>query len=487
MRSLRRIDPFALVCALIGIIGFAAGLYHVQRLWPTSDQAIFDYVAFIGNEGGHYYRDAFDISWPAPFLYHALGLALFGVHSWTFQVTDFLILLPIGLVAMWLFLARSGYRRGAWITVATYPIIYATAGPWIAGHRDITGMHLLILAAALPMGNRSLKQRGYAGAVLMLATMIRPTYLFAALPLLLIDMTESSGRVRRGLAWLAGLIAVAAAFLIAGWRVETLGDWYQQAVVFPATRYQVDQERMRLIGQLFWIVDAHWRWPLLTAMTGALLWASDPTRRQCFGSPLAALILTVLVSYFVQNKGFPYHASGLIPLMLLSAAAGIDTGWPHRRRTWTIALLVLTAGGLASGTAMRVFHNLVVRPPISAAEIGRQSIANIIIAESATDARVLQWGRRYDVAVLSQRRSSTRFINSQLLARIPADDPHFGRWIAIFRDELAASPPAFIIIDRDQLPDSFEQSPAAVVATRLTQRDYVKRAATSEVLLLKRR
>ena len=39
------------------------------------------------------------------------------------------------------------------------------------------------------------------------------------------------------------------------------------------------------------------------------------------------MTITVLVSYFVQNKGFGYHRSGLIPLMTITACIGAEIGW----------------------------------------------------------------------------------------------------------------------------------------------------------------
>ncbi|TZG28019.1 hypothetical protein [Sphingomonas montanisoli] len=498
-------DRFKLACAALGLIGYAIGLWHVHRIWPTSDQAIFDYVAFIGANGGMYYRDAFDISWPIPFLYHAAGQAIFGVHPWTFRVFDMAVLMPIGLTAMAWLLKRCGFARAPWIVLATYPILYATSGAWISGHRDITAMHLLILAAALMIDRPSPSRRGLAGFVLMIATFIRPTYLFAALPLWLIDLraAPASFRLRMTAGLIAGGIAVAFAFLMAGLQLGTIGDWYEQAVLFPATRYQVDQGRMRLIGDFITIVASHWRWPFVVAVGGAALWGMDKARRSRFGLTLAALILTVIVSFFVQNKGFPYHLSGFVPLMLLSTAAGIDAGWSRLReargalRAALTMMMLIAGGGLAMGSGARAVGPLLAwNPPISQVEIDRRTIAGIIRSESRPDEPILQWGRRYDVAVLSERLSASRYINSQLIARLSADDRLFAPWIGTFRHELAARAPVFMIIDRDQMPGrpdrlplpvSVRPTPAVATFVALANRNYTVRALTPEILLLKHR
>lgn len=500
----KRLDPFKLACGVLGLIGYAIGLWHVHRLWPTSDQAIFDYVAFIGAHGGMYYRDAFDISWPIPFLYHDAAQALFGVNPWAFRVFDMAVLMPIGLAAMAWLLRRCGFARAPWIVLATYPIFYATSGAWISGHRDITAMHLLILAAAISIDRPSPARRGLAGLVGMIATFIRPTYLFAALPLWLIDLRAAPAgfRLRMTAGLIAGGIVVAFAFLMAGLQLGTIGDWYEQAVLFPATFYQVDASRMRLAGDFVTIVLSHWRWPLAVAIGGAALWGMDPARRGRFGLTIAALILTVIVSFFVQNKGFPYHLSGLVPLMLLSAAAGIDAGWSRLpdarggRKAALVALLIIAGGGLAAGSAARAVRPLLAwDPPRSQAEIDRLTIAQIIRAESQSDDPILQWGRRYDVAVLSERLSASRYINSQLIARLPAGKHHFAPWITNFRRELNARAPVFIIIDRDQMPGHPDRlpltgdrtKPAVDIFLTLANSDYAVRAVTPEILLLKQR
>ena len=446
MTDSRTLDPFKLVCAVLGLIGYAVGIWHVHRIWPTSDQAIFDYVAFVGDHGGMYYRDAFDISWPLPFLYHSAAQDLLGVHPWTFRVFDMAVLMPIGVAAMMLLLHRCGFRRAPWIVLAAYPILYATSGAWIAGHRDITAMHLLILAAALMIDRPSPSRRGLAGLVLMIATFIRPTYLFAALPLWLIDLraAPASFRLRMTSGLIAGGVVVAFAFLMVGLQLGTIGDWYEQAVLFPATRYQVDQDRLRLVADFVHIIGRHWLWMMAIAAAGALLWVPSAVERSRFGLTLIALVATVIVSFFVQNKGFAYHASGLMPLALLSATAGIDEGWRRLaaregRRTLVQALLALTLLGLVAGTAARIGHDVILDPPAyTSANIDSEMVARIIQAESAADDPILQWGRHYDVAVLSQRLPATRYINSQLIAKLQLSDPLFASWLRNLAQELHA-------------------------------------------------
>src|SRR5258708_5456999 len=69
----------------------------LYMLVPTSpDHALFDYIAWMHVKGAQYYSGAGEINWPGVMLIHELGIRLFGVHSWTFRLTDFLVMQVVG-------------------------------------------------------------------------------------------------------------------------------------------------------------------------------------------------------------------------------------------------------------------------------------------------------------------------------------------------------------------------------------------------------
>ncbi len=485
-------------------------------VYPSPDQAIFDYIGYLGSIGRPYYKAAFDISWPGPFVYHQIGVELFGVHSWTARLTDAL-LLPIGLAGIWLFHARAGHMQAHWLAVILYPVLYVTSGQWIAGHRDIVGMHMLVLAAALLIdpARRGAFARTGAGALICYAVLIRPTYLFAALPFFLIDafqLASARAAIRAFFCYCAGAALVAAPFLLLGWWAGSLGDFYEQAIRFPLNLYQVPLSRTRLVPMIAETIMSHWLWLAIAAALGATLWTGDARSRNSWLYWLA-LVATVLLSYAVQNKGFAYHASGLMPLLLIAATTGVEA-YSRKNAPRFIAPLIGTAATivLIAGTGARVVHAL--RPathallqldskaiaaliaPHDLRDVQHVAIAGIIAAESPADASVLQWGYAYDVAFLAERRSATRYVNTVLLPRITPDDPRFGRWLPIFRAEMRCDPPAFVILDRHTWPGESRSLPLSTIAAAgsatpfladMLNRDYTVRIVTGDLLVLQRK
>src|SRR5262249_20780649 len=130
--------------ALVLYLAIAAvcGLYYCS-IPPSPDQSDFDYMAWQGLQGVQWYSGSFHITWPGPLVIHEIGIRLFGVHSWTARLTDFLLLQP-AILAIYSFLKSAGLRWAAIGAALAYPIIYVTSGPWMAGHRDIVAMHILI-------------------------------------------------------------------------------------------------------------------------------------------------------------------------------------------------------------------------------------------------------------------------------------------------------------------------------------------------------
>jgi len=88
------------------------------------------------------------MNWPGAMWLHELGLRVFGVHPWTWRLTDFLFLLGFSVAGAG-FLAANGWRRASVTFLFLYPPLYITAGSWMAGQRDIIGAGFLLVACAL--------------------------------------------------------------------------------------------------------------------------------------------------------------------------------------------------------------------------------------------------------------------------------------------------------------------------------------------------
>lgn len=510
------IGVFVLGAAIVWAV---CGLYYCTV--PASpDQFIFEYLGFLATKGMTFYSGGFDISWPGPLLYHELGIRLFGVHGWTARLQDF-CLLPIGMAGLWLIARRAGFAAAGWGLILLYPIVYVTSGGWMAGHRDIVAMHMLLLATGLIVGQAP--HRGWAriavGAIVGFVTFVRPTYLFVALPFWLIELARerrAAGRLGATGQFALGLGLVILAFAIAGIAKGSIADWYEQAVVFPATAYQVPEGRGRLIGLLFATIREQFFWPSLVAISAAPLWVwrrIAPQRDGWAPVYILSLVVTVLVSYFVQNKGFGYQLGGLIPLFMLSAALGIEGGvraLASKDRASGARWLVYPALGLAVsllgvGIAARIQHSILPAMRTIARSDGssigrsgtpeRTEAARIVAQESGVDDLVLQWGWNYEVPYLAQRKTATRYVNNNLLAQIRPVDVRMMPWLDRFRREMTRDRVAFIVVDTNVLPrsaflDGIRIDPAMPGSTRivlaLISRGYRPIYDRGDIVILKR-
>ena len=307
-------------------------------LVPVSpDQALFDYIAWAHLQGDTYYAGAAEQNWPGKMLIHELGIRLFGVHFWTFRAIDFLLMQGAAL-AGFVLLRRSGCRTGAWLVLVLYPVLYVTAGSWMAGQRDIVAAGALIGAAALTLGgwrageapSRAAPEVFTAGVLVAVAVLIRPTYLSYLIGLMALEWLRfrpEHGRngfaLSRMMLLLAGFTLSIGLVVFVGWKLGALDDFYEQAILFNLQAYPTSGERLRLLGPLASTVLGSWHWIAALGIMGLGLWIwrSGLLRTQIL---IVGLIATVLVSFFFQNKGFGYHLGGLIPAFTLLIAAGVD-------------------------------------------------------------------------------------------------------------------------------------------------------------------
>jgi hypothetical protein len=383
--------------------------------------------------------------------------------------------------------------------VLLYPIIYVTSGGWMAGHRDLTGTHFLIAAAffALPSERVSLWQPVLAGLLIGCAVMIRPTYLAFAPLLFLLALPVWKGAASspvaffiRGVQFAAGLLAPIAIFTVYATATGTLHDFYIDSFRFVVDVYPVQQGRGRLFGLAAGVLAGMFWWLTIAGALGALLWLVLGRSRQGLWL-LAAMIVTILLSYFVQNKGFAYHLGGLIPILLILGCVGAAAAmrFPLTSARVRNAAAALVAMVLLAGTGLRLVH---ARP--SPPDWGRQeqerpltlgdsfALAKIIRDESSSADTMLQFGWEYQVSFLAERRSATRFVNIPAAELIKPGQPVFGGWLIEFDRELSERPPKFILADR-----TIAASDAmAEIARKRISSGYVVRARRGSITLLKR-
>jgi hypothetical protein len=503
-----RIAAFWVAYALVTL--FCAAIY--MRVVPSSDQSIFDYMAWLNIHGVPYYKGTFDMTWPGQLVFHEVAIRIFGVHPWTTRAGDFLLLQP-AILAIYVFLRRAGLPKAAVAAALTYPIVYVTSGPWVAGVRDITAAHFIIGAAifALPSERRSPWHPVIAGLLVGYATMIRPTYLAFGPILFLLALPGwrdadpwPRAFIKLALLFGAGLVVPPLGFILYGVATGTLHDWYIDSLRFVIEVYPVvGQSKWRLIPMAaVFLRHALW-WLVIGGVAGAALWAALGRGRQALWL-LIGMLAIFLLSYFVQNKGFGYHLAGLIPALFLVGVAAVEAVAkpPFKARVVQNGMAAVLALLLVAGVGARLAHAIPRAP-----DWGRQeqdnpmpvadaiAFADIIRSESAPDDTMLQWSRdyqEYQVSFLSERRSPIKYFNVNGVRLIRPRQPIFGDWLVEIDRNLREHPPKFILVDQTVLsprglPTNWAVSDVADASVRRTiAHGYAVRDRRGDYTLFKR-
>ncbi len=442
------------------------------KVEPSPDQAQFDYMGWMATQGHPFYAGSFDMNWPGGMLLHLAAVRLFGAAPWAWHLADFL-LMQAATIAAAVFLWRAGFRLAPVIALVLYPPIYVTAGGWMAGQRDIVAMGLLIIAccAMLAPASREWWALFCAGLLVACAVMIRPTYLsvlaglliLEAMPRTWVQQPRRHGPGARLAAIAAGFALVVLAVVTWALAVGNLDDWYQQSVLFTSQVY-AEEAPMDMVQTLVVLFTRWWHWLTLCGLVGLGLWIM---RDRGIGYPLMlvlGLAAAIMLSYFVQGKGFGYHIAGFLPLLVMLTAVALDQVFERMRRAaspWrqgafggallVMALLVVAGtGAKLAGDAHLLgdFRSNGISPvtggyDISAADQAR--MVQIIRSQSAPQDRMVQYGTAYQIPYLAQRLPAHRFI-TPAIELIRPDFPLYDDWMTEIRAGLNTHQPRFILI-----------------------------------------
>lgn len=442
---------------------------------PTSpDQAQFDWMAFIATQGRPFYVGSFDMNWPGAMWLHEAGIRIFGAHAWTWRLTDFLLMLAFTLGGA-MFLWRAGWPSAPFIFLFLYPSLYITAGPWMAGQRDIIAGGFLIVACALATPGWRAERTAVicAGLCVAAAVLIRPTFLSFLVGLIFLEALpirvrheRRLGRLVRSIGFVLGFVVGLGAAVLAGVALGNIDDWYQQSVEFSLSLY-IGEAPRDWRYTLYVLFVRSWHWISVLAALGLLIWAW----RDRLSHPLVLLLgaaATSALSFAVQNKGFGYHLGGVLPVMILFIAVAFDSLNTQRvattggiRRQAALALLVLSAPLALAGTGSKFLRleenarNLLAGGVSPAAGYGltegeRRRIIDMI-RETTTDTdSVIVYGTNYELPYRARRLPAYRYF-TPAADRIAPEFAHFDAWMMEIDTALTFDPPAFVIVESQYL------------------------------------
>ncbi|HEX7788144.1 MAG TPA: glycosyltransferase family 39 protein, partial [Methylomirabilota bacterium] len=202
-----------------------AYLLWASRGWPLiHDAPLMHYIAWLIDQGGVPYRDAFDMNLPGVYLLHLAVLRVGGPGDLAWRLFDLgWLAATCGVLAA--YCRRIGEGWGPVAAALLFAIYHLTGGAWHAGQRDfLLCLFLLLGAWSVARGTEQAAPGAFAlgGLALGAAMTIKP---HAALYWIFCVAIAARDRPRAMSAWraarlvlAAGLAVPAAVFAWLAWR-----------------------------------------------------------------------------------------------------------------------------------------------------------------------------------------------------------------------------------------------------------------------------
>jgi hypothetical protein len=428
----------------------------------VNDDATYALIAQKLNAGARLYRDAVDNKPPLIYatfaaVFRALGSsALTGMKVLTLvaQLASALLLAALGRR---LFGARVGALAGLLFSFAAVTGLakdFAAPNTEIFANPFIIGA-LVLLARDLERPSRDALLA--AGALIGLASLYRLPAAAALLGVLLFLWPAPLPRWERGrmmfqvVAGFATPLAIAAAYF---WGRGTAGDLWLWAVRGNVTYVRMGEAHLASFARnaLALVVASHF--PLLVVATrvGCLWRATREPHRARLRFVLLQLV-TALFAYRTGNRFYGHYFLQVVPFLALVGAWGF-LHLPRSDQRWLRFVPAAMVSLLVVFTTINV-----VRAETARKVDGMEETIATLEAQTNPNDEVLLWSAPAEIAFDSGRRYATRFsFNNYLTGRsfgsnyaLPGttraatqrvENPDAWR---LLRQDLAASPPAFIV------------------------------------------
>jgi hypothetical protein len=473
--------------ALLYLIYICIILFLYRYLPLCPDHFDFEYIAEVCIAGGSLYQDAGDLNFPGAVILHVLARLMFGDNIWSYRTLDFITLFIFCLIISY-FINRRQCRLTAIIFVPLYQAMYVVAGRWMAGERDILATHLVLGSGFLFLARIEAGTVVWlygVGALVWLATLLKPTYLGYLALLFVIDLSLR-GRTRRGLLTIACdhaivvLVVGALSVMLAswGWASGVLDDWFDMAILFNSQAYARNSRgSMFVLGSLGTLLRQSWHWYTAFALAGGVLWWRSGDRPSLL--VILGALAIVLGSALAQGKGFGYHFGGVLPVLgILSAnclswlASAASSSVPKGRLLLKVsfgAAILVVLFGLGSKFSKEYRRQLLWHAnKISIYQHFGDNWGPLlelaIMAKSRTspDDAILAWNdESMMIPAVAQRRMPVRFVPPHIISQARPPFRLASRWQDEWEAALRERPPRLIILP-DFLRNPWPNGPRAI-------------------------
>ena len=444
---------------LVGIAAVFGAWGLLSLTWPLSgDAGVFAWMADTVHRGGAPYVDAWDTKGAGAWLPSLLTETVFGRVAWGIRLFDFtMVVLALGAMRS---IARRLDQPGAGrVAIALYALWYAGLDFWHSAQPDGWVASWLVIACWCAITG-SAPWIFIGGALVGLATLVKPFYLGYAVVLWIIVAT-SQGALRRT-RLLHGAIVTLGIAAGVGVVLLLMRQWNGLDGFWEVQRWNRDVYAG--LGEP-WLtrIPAMFKGALVMpwGIVGpiALFGAVRPTRKH--RRTIAALtvgFLGAVAGVMLQGKGWMYHWLPMLPFLALLADIGFaslraETAGEIAGRFRFLALLL--ALFVAVIAPLQQFYRF-VRSRGSAATVaayeqrefrsyGRQPGSVYAIVDSLAmlqpdSARVLVWAMHPAPQVLAGLRIPTRFAVIRPLFDGPGSE-YRARYRAQFLREMTDAPP----------------------------------------------
>ena len=316
----------AAIALLLSIGWFIIRTWH----WPLSgDASVMHYIGFLLDTGRSPYRDIWDMDFPGAYLPNWFVQHFFGASAIAWRLYDFLILATIGFAMFVIARPRLGFAA-LW-AASLFALVHGRDGMEQLGQRDLTAGALLVAGVACLLRATRLRRNWLAGLFGILAggaATIKPSLACYVL-LLAQDYALHRPRDKNARQKLYfGFVGWTLPFLLcAGWLYDKgslEAFWFSVRWIIPlhASLGHVNLTAL-LYNSIapFSLLLGAWVVVMGVQRFRTVQPTLSPEKRQERGMLLAAAAFG-FVSYFSQQKGYPYHRYPFLIFALL--VVGMD-------------------------------------------------------------------------------------------------------------------------------------------------------------------
>lgn len=478
INSIRYILPILGILLVLAVI---APLYYLYP--PNPDTAVFDYIGGVVSQGGKLYQDVADQNWPGQMLIHVASAKLFGSDLTAYRTFELIFILPLSCLIIGLSLFKIYNRTAALISIPVYVAMYATAGYWSAGQREIVAAPMLVGAITLLYmrirGSGQLTLVGQ-GVLISLCMLIRPTLLIilpllTAADILLMRRTNRSLRkifVDHTLITFTIIASLSLCALLAH-LFGVLDDWLKISILFNLKVYGGGKEVADILAVVASYAIDSWNWYIVWSIIGAVFLV----RKNLVAATLiASLIPTTFISVIAQGKGFIYHLAVIYPLFAILISIAIAEGVTYikgkdrsyQMRLAAAILVCLPALGLSKKvwstfslqrsvilgkiSPLNMYDQYTAGELVTIGDVVRAS--EYINLQKSEDTKILFWGRPCHVYSLTGLKSPLFAASFALLDEPTEQFELFEDWYQKVEETFRYDPPQFLILVKN--PDKGE-------------------------------